>query len=447
MPPAAPHRRSTPPAPPSPRSSPSPPSPSPRAPSPRTRPRRLAALVLAALVVLSVGCVRGSLSASGPLGECTGPLAVSAESGPGGATVRWNGVDCRGSLEIRGEVELAEGASAEDLSVVSLAAGAVVEGGDRVRGAERRLRIAGGDDGGPRVTWRVGGETVPLDAEGEAWLSRRLLLLLRETGYGAEARVARLLDRGGATAVLGEVEAIGSDAVQRRYVETALVSGRLAPAEVRQAVAVAARSIGSDGELSALLVGVVRRLAGAPGPAADADLLLAAVADATRSIGSDGDCARVLAAALDAGAAVGAGPDAQAALLTAARDIGSDGDLAGLLTGALDAVDLTAPAPRAAFAAAAAGIGSDGDLAAVLTALARRPALSAPLVAMLLDVARSIGSDGDLASVLVAVAGHQALDGELREAYLRTASTLGSQADHRRAVEALRPPRRASIPG
>ena len=68
-------------------------------------------------------------------------------------------------------------------------------------------------------TYSVGESARPLDAEGRAWLERLLPKMIRESGVGAESRVARFLRQGGPNAVLAEIGLIHSDGSKRTYVE------------------------------------------------------------------------------------------------------------------------------------------------------------------------------------------------------------------------------------
>lgn len=382
------------------------------------RPSRLS------LLTLLTGLVATLLpaGAGAALAPCAGPLELSARSnGSEQASVAWKGRRCAGRLEVSGEVRFDD-----DLRLTGLAPGAYLRGEETVGGSERKISVRPGADGAPAVDWWLDGEEARFDADARAWLAEHLLLLLRQTGYQAEERVARLLDGGGAAALLAEVAAIDSDRTAARYVEIALARPQLGDAEAARLIGGAARAIGSDAELAGLLAAA----AGRPGAS---DAVLEAVAAASAAVGSDADRRRVLAAGLAAAAT----PAARTALLAAAAGIASDGDLAGLLVAAVDRLDLGDEGERRAFAAAAATLGSDADHARVLAAVAARPALPAAALAMVLESAAGIGSDGDLARLLVTVAERHPLDGELRAAYLRTARTIGSDADRRRAVEAL----------
>lgn len=257
------------------------------------------------------------------------------------------------TLEVRmtGEVRFAD----DDASVRSLSPGAVFrveERGARVADRAVELRAAGGEVA--RRYWRDGRETA-FDAEASRWLAEILPRVLREMGIGAEERVARLYARGGAEAVLREVEGIRSDGGATRHLRALVRHHPLSAGELTGLLRTVERQIGSDGDRARLLREIAERAE------VDREGVRPAFFAAVDGIGSDGDHARVLTALLTPGDA----SDAMLlALLESAALIGSDGDKARVMM-RIPQARLRSEAVAKAYLETLRTIGSDGDRARV----------------------------------------------------------------------------------
>jgi hypothetical protein len=292
----------------------------------------------------------------------------------------------RHEVRLDGEVELTD----DDRGVARLSPGGRLVIEEAARGRDRRVEWRATDGGGVRMLYAEDGETRVPDADDRAWIERQLRDAIRESGVGAEQRVARILARGGARAVLDEIGRIRSDGAKRRYYTALLRSPRL------------------DAE------GAARALRHAGG-----------------TIGSDGDLRLTLAGALEARRLDAAG---LAALLDAGASIESDGDRSLLLRQVAGRDPLAEARVREAFFRTAAGVGSDGDLALVLTTVLRREATGAATVAAALRAARGIGSDGDLARVLTSVPAAALREAPVSAAYREAMGEIESDGDRRRAA-------------
>jgi len=376
-------------------------------------------LVLVGLLFPVPDATRTALASSWV--ECPGPYQLNGRVQGDRYTLRWEGDDCEGWVEVLGQVDLnARG------GIVRLAPGARISGHEEIDGLERHIRVLPGQPGKIAVDHRVDGERTAFDARARTWLAEALLLLQRQTGYGAQARVVGILTREGVTGLVSELRRIDNDRVETVYVMAGLQAEAVDAEGRAELVRAASRSIPSDGDLADVLEKAAQ--VARPG-----DGVLAAVAEASAAVASDADCRRVLATALVAGAT----PNEQALLLTASSSIRSDRDLAVLLADATPDLDLGRREVRQAYARTASGIGSDADLVHALAAVARHGALPDPALAMLLEVSAEIGSEGDLLRLLRIIAEHQELRGETLQAYTSAAGRLAAEPARRRALEAL----------
>lgn len=160
-------------------------------------------------------------------------------------------IDDNGSrrLEIRsrGAVEFND---ARDW-VASVGAGGLFTVQER-DGGERRIEFRPGD-GGARARFFVNGRERPLDAAGRAWAQPLILRAVRESGVGAERRVARIRARGGVNAVLAEIGQIRSDVARRHYYRALLNGGSLSAGDFSRVMEDVGRRMSSDVETRLVL--------------------------------------------------------------------------------------------------------------------------------------------------------------------------------------------------
>src|SRR6185295_7806031 len=74
----------------------------------------------------------------------------------------------------------------------------------------QRYLVIGNPDGTTTRRFSVGGVERPLDAEARVWIADTIQHLVRN-GFGAEARVARIISQQGPKGVLDAISALGSD--------------------------------------------------------------------------------------------------------------------------------------------------------------------------------------------------------------------------------------------
>ena len=310
------------------------------------------------------------------------PLAaqnrITVERGGG----RWNHVAINDGhrLEIRGsgEVELND----EGDWVTGLSSGGRVVVEEEGRGPERRAEFRP-DGGGVRVVYAVDGRERALDAEGQAWVRRVLRDAVRESGLGADRRVARIRARRGVGGVLEEIGSIRSDTGKRMYYAALFGGAPLRDDEFARSMREAAR-IRSDVEKRLVLTNASAGAQSAP--------RLAALLQTAGTLDSDVETRLVLGRVATSGS-------------------------------------LEDAAARQAFFAAVDRVDSDVERRLILSPIIRRPAVSRALLMGTLRAARGIDSDVEKRLVLTQVPAARLEDDEISRAYMDVARTIGSDVE------------------
>ena len=290
-------------------------------------------------------------------------------------------------------------------------------------------------DGRLEHLYYVNATTRPYEPEGREWLRQNLPRFVRNTGIGADTRVARLLKSGGVAAVTAEIARIDTSYVKRIYYGQLFRQATLSPEQYRQALTQASREMASSSyEMAELLIGVAAQL-----PADEASR--AAWFQAASVIRSDYDQRRVYSTMLKRGpvsAAILGG------ILSSARAIGSDYDLSELLRQIL-AQQTIDEGNRAAFFNAVATIGSDYEHHRVLSAMiAGDRATDAGLLHAALASASTLHSDYETSTFLQDVLRHNGVEG-VRAPFFTAVDSIGSAYERGRVLQAV--VRRADVSG
>jgi hypothetical protein len=355
---------------------------------------------------------------------------ISAAALPSGqhshGTMSWSNNGERLEVRFDGEVEFSD----DDMDIKRLSPGGslrIKEGGV-FGGFFASHTVEFSADASGQITRRFwdGTSEKPFDPEGRQWLAKYLPRFIRQTGFGARARVARILQAKGPAGVLAEVSLIEGSWGKKTYLSELLKSGSLDAATIRQVLALAGREIDSDFELATLLI-------------ENADTLLAnntnsqAYFDAARTIESDFEMARVYKSALKRGPVT---PSVLAAILDASRGIDSDFEQATLLVqvAKLQPLDATTRAP---FFNALGTVDSDFEHARVLKALAERSDLAPETTAQMLASSSSVKSDFEAASFLLQIAKAQPIEGALRAPFFRAVDSIASTFERGRVLQAV----------
>ena len=381
-----------------------------------TWPIRLGVIAsLVAALFLLPGCRVNDLRAEN--GRVSTRVSIS-DDGESGVTVRRAGYSLR--MESSGKATYA----VDESDVATLEPGATFTLTENLAGLKHDYTVKADRAGVLSRAYSRDDRVMPMDATATQWLAVALPRMFRDSGLDAEARVARLLARGGPARVLTEVDLAGSDHAKFTYLGRLFDATTLDAAETGRALAAAA-GIGADYELAELLTAAVPRLP------ADAGARAAWLAAAAR-IGSDHDLRRTLAAALaprgdDAGFA-------PALVALAAEQLDSDFELRSLLETVAPRV--TDPALAAAYLAAVRRLDSDFERRTALTTLLDKARLDTSNLQSTLDAAAGLGSDFEKRTVLVALAGRVAADPVLNRRYREVARTM-SDFERGAALQAL----------
>jgi hypothetical protein len=213
-------------------------------------------------------------------------------------------------------------------------------------------------------TYLVDGTVKPWDQYAADWFAELLVQVDHTTGALADVRFPRLMESGGATAVLNDM-AQASDRTKRTYMQKLAASSKLTADQSCQLAGVA-EHMNSDYDKAALLVDAVGQVNFASQACREAFF------DAVNSIASDYEKSRVLIAAVEHGPMSGPGFDGfTIAAIHAARSITSDHDKAHVLVSVASRCS-AADTVRTAYLATARTIASDAERARALTALVRQ---------------------------------------------------------------------------
>ena len=228
-------------------------------------------------------------------------------------------------------------------------------------GVLRRLEIMPGADGQLKREYRERGEVRPFDDGARKWFARLLSDTVVGSGYDAEARVVRILSRGGAKAVLAEIARLKSDYARRVYSTTLVERGNLNGDQLEKLLSQSSGSISSDYEKATLLIHVLKN------NLADAGVR-AAFFETANTLRSDYERGRVLAVLLKR-----SDVSAETLLLAlkSTRGMSSDFEKANVLIRAAN-TDAADEPVRAAIIEAAHALSSDHERGRVLTAVTKK---------------------------------------------------------------------------
>jgi hypothetical protein len=255
-----------------------------------------------------------------------------------------------------------------------------------------RLEVRSGNGVAIDREFFVKGRPTSYDPTGKAWVGELLPDLLRNTGFGADARVERILKQAGVDGVFAEISRIPPGSVKQQYITALFQKARTDGETFARALTRVGKEVSSDHELRELLGGIVGN----------------AMSDKTARI----------------------------TYLEAARSIDSDYELATLLTliAETQPIDATVTGP---YFEALGTVDSDFESGRVLSALIGRTSDPVVLVSMLQSVS-AIDSDHEAAEFLTSFAATYKPQGFLREIYIGATRGISSEYEVNRALAALK---------
>ena len=317
--------------------------------------------------------------------------------------------DGKQKLEVKyeGKVEFTD----DDSDVKTLSPGGVLRIREGGWISSRTIEFEADASGTIRRRYWEGMSEKPFVPDGKAWLAQALPRIIRQTAFGAEGRVARILKAKGPAGVFAEIALIDGSWAKRVYFTELLKSPGLDAATVRQALEQAGRQIESDYELASLLISSDRLLVD--------EATRRAYFEAAASIQSDYEMRRAYSSALKRGPVPS---DVLAGVLAASIGIESDYEEAELLVQIARLQPLDA-STRGPFLKALATIDSDYECRRVVSAVVRADP-SPETLATMLDPSMAIDSDFEQASFLIDIAKSQAIDGPLRAPFFKGVDSI-----------------------
>jgi hypothetical protein len=326
----------------------------------------------------------------------------------------------RTELRTSGQVEFND----EGDWVVSVAPGGYLTVSESGRGTDRRVEFRPGD-GGVRVRYFVEGDARPLDAAGRTWAQGLIGRAVRESGLGAERRVARIRARSGVNGVLADMARLESDSGRRAYYRALLGSGTMSNAEFTRVMEDVGRRMRSDTETRLVLVEAVDQ--------ADGGGRLAALLNAAVGMDSDTETRLVLIRVTERHRLANAA--SRAAFFRVVGGIQSDVESRLVLISVAEQ-QVANGEGREAFFRAVGGLDSDVERRLVLTSvLGRQPSESTVVDA--LQSAREMGSDVEKRIVLSQVPSSMLRNRRVTGAYREVVDAMRSDSERRIALSRL----------
>jgi hypothetical protein len=325
----------------------------------------------------------------------------------------WSDDKERGSLQVDGKLVFDAEGRVSDFDGRSL--DLTVRRGDDVR----QLLIQNARGKHTRRLY-INGEERSWDDEGRKWLSEFFVGVDRRSAFAVDQRFPALYKRGGAEAVLAEVERMSGDHARGIYLGRLVEIDPLSRGTFREVMA-AARRIQSDYELGRVLHALAAK-ADLRDESIRADFLAAA-----DGMSSDYEKSRVLQLVL---ARPDLTPRLAADALRAASKMSSDYEKSRSLVTL--APSLTADYVDA-YVAAVRSMHSDYERARSLLAVLDGRDLSPRVLQAMVSAVREMRSDYEVARVLVAVTQHPRANEAVRDA----AQQLRSRHERRRVLAAL----------
>ena len=369
-------------------------------------------LGLTVLLALSLATLGAALAAQ---------ILELVEGWDGVTRYQWSNLVSGLRVELRGEIEFTD----DDRDVQRISSDGHLRIEERSPAGRHELAVEPGRDGSLRYTYYRDGKRTDFDQTARAWLAERLPEIIRESGIGAEARVARILNQRGANGVLEEISRIRSSSSATVYCIELVRQGHPSTAELERLARQASDGIGSSGDRARFLIAAAEYYL-------DDRAAATSYFEAAGSIASSGDHARVLLNVLYNHRLDEA---SLRELFHSAGKIRSSGDKARVLVAAARQYPSDGAVP--AFFEAADSIASSGDHARVLISLLEGAELAPESIIALLRSARGIASSGDKARVLIRAADFLSGEDEVVATYRATAETIASSGDQNRALAAL----------
>lgn len=314
---------------------------------------------------------------------------------------------------------------------------------------DHTLRIAyQAERGSVKSVYTVDGREQALDADGKRWLATVIPVILRESAINVEKRIKRIYAKGGADAVLAEIELIHSDYARRSYIVRLPELGRLDDKQLARLLADTS-TMNSDFERRTAYVTIIQKqtlntanqvtlLNGAAKMNSDFEVRTVLVELAPK-MGSEAGVGQAWLAAIkgmhsdfEMRTAIVALADHVANpalqidwLLQASQNLSSDFEHRTVLVEICANMSHPTAAQVAAYAKSAQHISSDFERRTALIALVEKSTLNKDGYVEVLNAVSGMGSDFEIRTVLVAIARQMPADNDLINRYRKVARNLG----------------------
>jgi hypothetical protein len=336
-------------------------------------------------------------------------------------TFTWSKDGDRIEISYSGDFEFTD----DDTDVKSMSPGGslkIREGG-RFR-ADHIVELRADGSGAIERRYWEGRSEKPFDPDGRRWLATMLPRFIRQTGFAAEKRVARIMKHKGVDGVLAEISLIEGSWAKTVYFKELLKQPNIGN-RVPQIFTTAGKEIDGDFELAGLLAANTSFI--------NDEATRKAFLDAAQTIGGDFEMKKVLSAVLSKGQPSAA---SIAALLEASTNIGGDFELSSLLQEVVKLRPLDATT-RAPFFAALATVGGAHERQQVLSAVMKREGQPADVLGNVLEATGQISGDFEASSLLVELAKNHPIEGALREPFFKSTATVQGSFERSRILQAV----------
>ena len=166
------------------------------------------------------------------------------------------------NVEMRGKIELTD----DDKDIKSLSNDGYLEITKTVFGSKRNIVIESLGGGKIKKEYYEGRTKMDWDTSGKSWLAEILPEIVRSSTLGAEGRVNRIYQKGGATAVLDELDELRGDYTRAHYAKL-LLEKDIPAADMANVVSSIADNIHSDYYLASVYQNHVGKMLATPASA------------------------------------------------------------------------------------------------------------------------------------------------------------------------------------
>jgi beta-lactamase regulating signal transducer with metallopeptidase domain len=169
-------------------------------------------------------------------------------------TVSARSGDCHGELIVHGDTTF----NRDVTGFERLSDSAAIDITASIHGDTTRLVARASAEGDITYTFVRNGQPADFDTDGRAWLAAFLTTLDRYTAFAIDQRLPRLLEAGGASTALDEIDGMRTEHARVKYLGALGATARLTASELDRAMAIVTRLTSDQARLEGLLA-IARR--------------------------------------------------------------------------------------------------------------------------------------------------------------------------------------------